>query len=139
MTSATLSDVFFSLKGTLTRRDWGLAMIAAASLFFSGASFIVGAGAEVDAFDTRTVAIAPLQLLLIFFVCVAALLCAKRLLHCERPAWLALTIPPPAILLAFAYEAHIDAWNPALLALAFYFAVVSLPAVLGCTLPDDHE
>ena len=139
MTSATVSDVFFSLKGTLTRRDWSLAMIAAASLFLSGASSIVGAGGNADDVSTRPVAMAPLLLMLVAFLCIAALLSAKRLLHCERPVWLALAIPPPAILLAFAYDARADAWSPTLLALAAYFTLFAIPVVLACTRPDPDE
>jgi uncharacterized membrane protein YhaH (DUF805 family) len=139
MTSATVSDVFFSLKGTLTRRDWSLAMLAAASLFLSGASSILGAGGHADEASARPIAMTPVLLMLVAFLSIAALLSAKRLLHCKRPVWLALTIPPPAILLACAYDAPADAWNSALVALAAYFTLFAVPAVLACAHPDPDE
>lgn len=139
MRSATVSEIFFSLRGTLPRPHWYLAMVASISVFTFGASLFAGSEEEVYPPSTR---MAPSWLLLCWclaFLCVVTLLCAKRLLDCHRPLWLALTIPPPGVLLILAFASKMHASWSMLAVMTGYFALVALPAVLACALYDADD
>lgn len=133
-----LNGIFFSLKGTLSRQQWSLAMIVATSVFIAAIS-IAG-----DAYSGRaTTELIPSWLLLllssIVFICVVSIICAKRLLNCHRPVWLALTVPFPNCLLALSSATDLsDSW-PLLTVTALQLSVFSLPAVIACALYDAAD
>lgn len=134
MNSATVSSIFFSLRGSLPRQDWHLAMVISSAVFTCGLSLLLDGQDDPYAQSAQE---GPSWLLL--FWCLAflggiTLLCAKRLLDCQRPMWLALTIPPPGVLfiLALAWGMH-TSW-PLLTFMAAYLTLFALPALIACAL-----
>lgn len=140
MNSATVSTIFFSLRGTLSRPQWRLAMLAALSVWVFGLS-VFGHG-EGEVFAPITDEIRPSWPLLCWslaFVSIGTLLCAKRLLDCRRPVWLALTIPPPGVALSLAIACNMHTSLSLLTVAAGYLAVFAAPAFLACALYDADD
>lgn len=132
-------EVFFSLRGSLSRDAWRWAMIASASIFLLGVSLLCGS--EEASLAPPTTKAGRLLLVAWYFgqVTVVALLCAKRLLDIPRPLWLALPIPMAGLLGGIAAVVH---WHPFGVPMALFAVLAStaaLPALLACALyePDD--
>jgi uncharacterized membrane protein YhaH (DUF805 family) len=67
------------------------------------------------------------------------LLCAKRLLDCERPLWLALTVAGPALFMILAFGTGIEHVWSVTTVLAAYSAVFALPALIACAVYDAED
>lgn len=138
MRSETLTTIFFSLRGTLPRYHWQLAMLASAGIYALGLSVL--ASGRHDAYaDVPAEQNWALVWWSIIYILNATLLCAKRLLNCRRPIWLALTLPAPAIclLLAYASQTH-TVWSTPTVA-AVFLAPMMLPALVACALYDADD
>lgn len=138
MRSETLTSIFFSLRGTLPRHHWHLAMLASAAIYTLGISVLAGGrhNSYADVPAEQNWALVWWSLL---YILNATLLCAKRLLDCRRPIWLALTLPAPAVclLLAYASETH-TFWSTPTVA-AVFLAPLMFPALAACALYDADD
>ena len=136
---ATVWSVFFSLRGSLPRDQWRLAMIAAGAVFLFVVSLLLG-NSEPDYAASEPAG--PSWLVVAWclaVLCVVTLLCAKRLLDCQRPVWLALTVTGAGLLTisTLATATH-HAW-PTLAVMSAYFALFALPALIACALHDAED
>ena len=105
MKQATVWSVFFSLRGSLPRDQWRLAMAAAGSVFVFVLSLLMG---DSEPGYARAGPAGPSWLVVAWSLAalgVVTLLCAKRLIDCERPVWLALTVAGPGLLVILALAA----------------------------------
>jgi len=135
MSSTTVSSIFFSLRGSLPRQHWCLAMVISIAVFTFGLSLLEGKNDPYRHSGHE----APSWLLVLW--CVAFLtgltvLCAKRLLDCRRPMWLALFIPPPGILVILTYAWGMHTSWPLTTFMAAYLTIFALPAFIACALYD---
>lgn len=136
---ATLRSVFFSLRGRLPRDQWRWAMVVAGSVFLCVVSLLKG---NIDAGDQGSEWAGPSWLMFLWCVtvlCVVTLLCAKRLLDCERPVWLALTVAGPGLLLIPALAMGPHSMQPTLTVMAAYFALFALPALIACAVRGGKD
>ncbi len=125
-TSPDVWSVFFSLRGDLPRSQWVLAMCVITALFCLIFSLAPAGRGECS----------PSWLLVSWsfgLLYVATLICAKRLLNCRRPVWLALPLPALGLLL-ISLLAGVGPPLPAsiLTLVAVYLAALTLPALLAC-------
>lgn len=129
--SATVWTIFFSLRGSLPRNQWSLAMVIAVSVFSFVASLLLGGMDEGYgrsewspswAFVGWSFAV----------LCIVTLLCAKRLLDCHRPVWLALPILGPGLLLGLVFALGIEPSWSILALMAGYLAALTLPGLIAC-------
>ena len=117
----------------------GYAMAAAGSVFVFVLSLLMG---DSEPGYARAGPAGPSWLVVAWSLAalgVVTLLCAKRLIDCERPVWLALTVAGPGLLVILALAAGgAHAW-PTLAVVAAYFTVFSLPALIACALHDAED
>ncbi|HEX2842297.1 hypothetical protein [Hyphomicrobium sp.] len=134
--SATVSSVFFSLRGSLPREQWYLAMVIAVSAFGLVASLLLGGGDESYG-RSEWSPTWPFVVWCLATLCIVTLLCAKRLLNCHRPVWLALPILGPGLLLVFALGTGAP-WSTFTL-MASYLAALTLPGLIACAVYDADD
>jgi uncharacterized membrane protein YhaH (DUF805 family) len=133
--TAAIWEMLFSLKGTVSRDQWLPAFSLVASMFGLGVS-LLGERAE----ELEGEVGGPSWLLVLW--CAATLycgtlLCAKRLLDCKRPAWLALTVALPGLLLIAGHVIGFwHSWPVLSMFLLGYLALFSLPALIACATCD---
>lgn len=138
MRSMTVFSIFFSLRGSLPKQQWRLAMLASVSIF----TFVISALGSIEEASAPRTGDGPSWLLLGFclgHVAVVSLLCAKRLLHCRRPIWLALAIAPAGVLLSVAFASGTEALPDVLNLLTGYLALFAMPVFITCALYEADD
>lgn len=138
MRSTTVFSIFFSLRGTLPRDQWRLAMLASLSVFTS----VISVLSSRDKTFAQQDAAGPSWLLLslcLGYVAIVSLLCAKRLLNCRRPIWLALAIAPAGVLLSLTFATGTETLPDVLNLLTVYLALFAMPVFITCALYDADD
>lgn len=130
--TTSVLDVFFSLKGTLPRGQWCLAMIIATAIFHLGVSLLLAAGASEDVQPMLVLALWALA-----FVLTVSLLVAKRLLDIDRPVWLALSITVPGTLMVLGFLSGFRLTDVNSVLLAGYLGMFMIPALVACLRYED--
>lgn len=125
--TTSVFDVFFSLKGTLPREQWCLAMITAVAVFHLGVSLLLAAGGHQD-----VPSIVLIALWAFAFVFIVSLLVAKRLLDIDRTVWLALTITVPGIIMTIGFLSGFRLTDVNSVLLACYLGMFMVPALIAC-------
>ncbi len=137
--SATVWTIFFSLRGSLPRNQWYLAVVIAVSVFSFVVSLLLGDKGEdyrrSDWSDPSWLFVG----LCFAFLCIMTLLCAKRLLDCHRSLWLALPILGPGLLLILVFALGVRPSWSALALIASYLALFALPALIACAAYDADD
>lgn len=136
---ATLWSVFFSLRGSLPRDQWRWAMIAAVAAFAFVVSLLIGNGGADDAAPEWAGPSWPLFAWCFAPLGVVTLLCAKRLLDCRRPMWLALPVPGPGVFLVAALTVAVEYAWPTLAVIIAYSALFALPALIACAICEADD
>ncbi|MBR2536876.1 MAG: hypothetical protein IKE66_12470 [Hyphomicrobium sp.] len=73
------------------------------------------------------------------FVGIISLICAKRLLNCRRPIWLALAVAPFGLLLSLVFASGMQILPELRNMLALYLALFALPVFITCALYDAED
>jgi uncharacterized membrane protein YhaH (DUF805 family) len=136
---ATLWSVFFSLRGGLSRNEWRWAMVVAGAVFSFVVSLLIGNGEADYATPRRSGSSWPLFALCFACLGVVTLLCAKRLVDCQRPVWLALAVPVPGLLMIAALAVAPQHVWPTLTIISAYAALFALPALIACALYETED
>lgn len=138
MRSSKILSIFFSLRGTLPRDQWCLAMLASLSVF----TFLISVFGSGERYRTHSEEIGPSWFLLcccLGFVGIVSLICAKRLLNCRRPIWLALSVAPFGVLLSLVFASGMQILPELRNLLALYLALFALPVFITCALYDADD
>lgn len=132
-------NIFFSLKGTLPRNQWRLAMIIAVAIFTLGLKLPYE---DVETDDTIGTGTRPSWLFILWclsFLWIVSLLSAKRLLDCRRPVGLALAVVIPGLLIILALAAGVSPTEPITIIVFSYIALFMLPALVACARLDADD
>lgn len=138
MRSNKILSIFFSLRGTLPRDQWYLAMLTSLSVF----TFLISVFGNGGRYRTLAEEIGPSWFLLcccLGFVGVISLICAKRLLNCRRPIWLALAVAPFGVLLSLVFASGMEILPELRNMLALYLALFALPVFITCALYEAED
>jgi len=136
MTTTTVSSIFFSLRGSLPRHQWYLAMVISVAIFTCGLSLLHAGENDPNQPQAASWLLATWCLA---FLGGITLLSAKRLLDCRRPRWLALFIPLPGIIPLFALTSGLQTSWSFLAAIAVYLSSFALPAIIACACYDGDD
>ena len=136
---ATLWSVFFSLRGSLPRDQWRWAMIAAVAAFAFVVSLLIGNGGADHAAPEWAGPSWPLFAGCFAVLGIATLLCAKRLLDCRRPMWLALPVPGPGVFMIAALTVAAEHAWPTLAVITAYSALFALPGLIACAICEADD